>query len=221
MNHFYDRFAPNRIIVAPSLPASGSTEEGIDLPPQPVLSPEAVPLLEELLEFYEQVAREGSDHPRLQEQAAEANQRIGDIRQRLGQLEPAIAAYQQAIDLTARTPVAERGETVAIKLARMYNELGRALWALQRTDEARDAYNQALTLLNEAPRTTASRPECRYELARTYYLQSQREFTGEPPPMLGLDRGRGRGGPDGGRGPGRGPDGGHGPTILPRSAAIR
>jgi eukaryotic-like serine/threonine-protein kinase len=203
MNRIYDRFAPNRIIVAPSLPADGSSEDRIDLPPQPILSPEAVPLLEELLEFYEQFAREGSDRPRLQTPAAEAEQRIGDIRQRLGQLEPAIAAYRQALELYAHAPAEGRSETIRIKVARTYNELGRALWALQRTDEARDAHGHALTMLTEAPKECAARPECRYELARTYYLQSQREFTGEPPgPPPGPK-------PD--RGPGRGPDGGRGP----------
>ena len=216
MNRIYDRFAPNRIIVAPSLPADGSSEDGIDIPSQPTLPPEAVPLLEELLEFYEQFAREGSDHPRLQNQAAEADQRIGDIRQRLGQLEPAIAAYRKAIELYARAPAEGRSETVRIKVARTYNELGRALWALQRIDEARDAYGQALTTLSEAPAECAARPECRYELARTYYLQSQREPMGEPPgPGPGRDRGPGPGpghGHDGGRGPdGGGPGRPHGP----------
>ena len=229
MNRIYDRFAPNRIIVAPSLPAESSTEEQIDLPPQPVLSPEAVPLLEELLEFYEQVAREGSDHPRLQEQAAEADQRIGDIRQRLGQFEPAIAAYRQVIELYQRgrgeqTAPSTSRETIPIKLARTHNEMGRALAALQRNEEARDAYALALAALNSASKGCAARPECRYELARTYYLQSQREFIGEPPPGPGPEFGPGRGpGPGGGpgRGPGRGPGGGRGPDEFDRGRGPR
>ena len=59
MNRIYDRFAPNRIIVALSLPSDGSTEDRLDIPPQPTLPPEAVPLLEELLEFYEQFGARG------------------------------------------------------------------------------------------------------------------------------------------------------------------
>ncbi len=223
MNRIYDRFAPNRLVAAPSLPADGSTEEGIDIPAQPTLPPEAVPLLHELLEFYEQFAHEGGDHPRLRNQAAEAEQHIGDIRQRLGQMEPAIAAYQKAADLYSQVPADQRADTAPIKLARTYNEMGRALRALQRTDDARNAHNKALTVLAAAPRECAARPECRYELARTYYFQSQREPTGEPPPDRGPGRGpdggrgpdRGRG-PDGGRGPGRGPDGGHGPDDFGR-----
>jgi tetratricopeptide (TPR) repeat protein len=197
LNRIYEEFAPNRIVVTPGLPAESGTEDGLDLPPQPVLSPGVVPLLEELLGFYEQFARSGSDYPRLQGQAAAANQRIGDIRQRLGQFEPAIAAYRKALELYTRLPPTDAAEAARIKTARTYNELGRALRALQRTDEAEDAHVQALQTLTTVPKEVASRPECRYELARTYYLQSQRGPLAEPGRP---DRERGRG-PDG---PGRG-----------------
>jgi tetratricopeptide (TPR) repeat protein len=180
MNRIYDRFAPNRILVTPPLPAESSSEEGVELPPQPVLSPEAIPLLEELLGFYEQVAREGGDYPNLQLQAAEANQRIGDIRQRLGQMESAISAYRKGLELYARRG-ADAPDAVCIKVARTNNELGRALRTLQKTDEAREAHSQALAILREAPGDLVTRPEYRYELARTYYFQSQREQIGGPP----------------------------------------
>ena len=41
----YDRFAPTRLVATPQ----SADEEGNELPPQPVLPPEVVPLLEELL----------------------------------------------------------------------------------------------------------------------------------------------------------------------------
>jgi eukaryotic-like serine/threonine-protein kinase len=146
-----------------------------------------VRLLEELLGFYEQLAREGGDYPTLRAQAAEANHRIGDIRQRLGQFEPAISAYRQAVDLYGQAPADGRDEAERVKLARTYNELGRALRAIQRADEARDAHSRALTTLSQAPGEVAGRPECRYELARTYYFQSQRNLLAGPP---GPDRPR-------------------------------
>src|SRR5262249_9578418 len=90
LNRMYDRFAPTRLVVAPQ----PSTDDGAELPPQPVLSPEVAPILEELLLTYEQVAQSSREFPRLQPQAAEANHRIGDIRQRLGRLEDAAAAYR-------------------------------------------------------------------------------------------------------------------------------
>ena len=116
-------------MVTPIITSDGTSDAGVDLPPQPVLSPDIVPLLEELLGFYEQFARECSDYPRLRKQAAEANQRIGDIRQRLGQLEPAIAAYDKAIDLYEAQVTEPNDENALIRLARTYNELGRALRA--------------------------------------------------------------------------------------------
>lgn len=218
LNRIYDRFAPDRMVVTPALPADSSTAEGINLPPQPILSPEAAPLLEDLLGFYEQLARERGDNPKLQAQAAEANQRIGDIRQRLGQLEQAISAYHKALEFYARPLERAPDEAARIKVARTHNELGRALLALQRVDEARDAHGQALTILTEANGSAAARPEYRYELARTYYFQVRRDLP-VPPPGPGGDRPRdgfGPGGPggggSGGRGPGPGgPGGGRGP----------
>jgi tetratricopeptide (TPR) repeat protein len=206
MNRIYDRFAPSRIVVTPALSAeSTSDEEGIDLPPPPVLSPEAVRLSEELLGFYERLAQEGGGYPQLEAEAAEANQRIGDIRQRLGQFEPALTAYRKAVELYGRLEANEPDATVRIRLARTYNDLGHCLQALQRTDEARDAHTRALATLTEAPKELASRPEYRFELARTYYLEALR---GGPlgPPGPGPGRGPGRGGfgRGGPPGPGRG-----------------
>jgi tetratricopeptide (TPR) repeat protein/tRNA A-37 threonylcarbamoyl transferase component Bud32 len=181
MNRIYEQFAPNRIVVTPELPVGGTAEEGGDLLPQPVLSPEAVPLLGELLGFYEQLAREGELNPKLRRQAAEARQRIGDIRQRLGQFEPAIAAYRKAIDLYGEAAGAEASDgAVRIKVARTYNELGRALRALQRNDEAKEAHARARQTLAEAPGNPSARPEYRYELARTYYFEAQRDYPLEP-----------------------------------------
>src|SRR5207237_825700 len=109
-------------------------------------SPEAVPLLEDLLGFYEEVAAQGGDYPKLQAQSAEASQRIGDIRQRLGQFEQAIAAYRRAIELSTRPPVARTDEAMRIKVARTYNELGRVLTALRRVEEGGKAHAEALAL---------------------------------------------------------------------------
>jgi tetratricopeptide (TPR) repeat protein/tRNA A-37 threonylcarbamoyl transferase component Bud32 len=207
MNRIYDRFAPSRIVVTPGLPAGSAEGDGANLPPQPVLSPEAVPLLQDLLGFYERLAREGGDYPTLQGQAAEANQRIGDIRQRLGQLEPALAAYRKAVELYERLNATAADEAVRIRLARTHNEMGRTLRTLQRPDEAHQAHAKALKTLAGASREPASRPEYRYELARSYYFQSLPDTVAKP---LGPGR-------DGPRGPdGFGPGKPHGPDELGR-----
>ena len=119
-------------------------------------------------EVREQFAQAGSEYERLQPQAAEANQRIGDIRQRLGQYEQAIAAYRNAADLYAKPAVAI-GETTRIKSARTYNELARALQSIQRADEAREALAHALQVLTEA--TPALAGVCR-DLTRWLAVQT-------------------------------------------------
>lgn len=223
LNHIYDRFAPTRLLVTPALPADEAAGEDPVIPAQPTLSPETVQLLEELLDFYEQLAREGGDYPRLRAQAAEANQRIGEIRQRLGKFDLAAAAYQKAADLYERPAEGSLDDAARIRLARTYNEWGRTLQALQRMDASRQAHLQALATLRKAQPDAAARPEYRYELARTYYFQARRDILLRPPEPdrngrrgpagRGMDgRGPEASGPEGrgpfGRGPnGRGPEG--------------
>jgi tetratricopeptide (TPR) repeat protein len=134
----------------------------------------AAALAEDLLRTYEQIAHTGGEFPKLRDRAAEANHRIGDIRQRLGRFADAAAAYQAAIDLYAGQPLDVPGDLVRIKLARACNELGRTLASLRRFDEADRKYEQAVRTLSDAPKELADRPECRYELARAYYTLGQR-----------------------------------------------
>jgi eukaryotic-like serine/threonine-protein kinase len=184
----YDRFAPTRLVVTPPT----TTEEGADLPIQPVLPPEAILLLEELLRTYEKIAQASREFPRLQGQAAEANHRIGDIRQRLGRFDDAIAAYRTAIDIYSGLPTDSPDEAVRIKLARSYNELGRVLRLVQKAEEAGKMHAVAVKILREAPQPLADRPEFRYELARAYYTLGQQELFLGPP---GFGGGQGPKGP--------------------------
>lgn len=183
LTRLYDRFAPIRVVVTPQT----GEEEGAELPAQPVLAPEAVPLLEELLRTYEQIAQSSREFTRLQVQAAEANHRIGDIRQRLGRFEDAVTAYRTAIDIYTRLSPSTAGDALHIKTARSYNELGRTLRFLQQNEEAQEMHARAIQTLTAAPRELAARPECRFELARTWYTLGQRELFlsprgPEPPP---------------------------------------
>jgi len=198
LNRTYERFAPTRLVATP--PAS--SEEGIELPTQPALPPEAIPLLEDLLRTYERIARTGGEFPGLQARAAEANHRIGDICQRLGRWEDAATAYRSAIDLYARSLSTPGDDVRQIKLARAYSELGQTLRNLQQFDEARQMHERAIQTLTDAPASLTERPECRFELARTYYTLGQREMLLAPP---GPDRPPPHGEPGRG-GPGRGRD---------------
>src|SRR5438132_829112 len=94
LNRMYERFAPTRLLATP--PAL--TDQGAQLPLQPSLPPEGIALMEDLLRTYEQIAQAGGEFPKLKPEAAQANHRIGDIRQRLGRFEAAAAAYRLAIE---------------------------------------------------------------------------------------------------------------------------
>jgi serine/threonine protein kinase len=204
LNRTYERFAPTRLVAT----APTANDEGIELPAQPALPPEAVHLLEDLLRAYERIARSAGEFPGLQARAAEANQRIGDICQRLGRLEDAVTAYRMAIDLYQRPQADSDENDVRIRLARACNELGLTLRTLQRNEEARSMHERAIQSLTTAPASLADRPECRYELARSYYSLARRDLflsPGGPPPGLPPDGPRPPGDP--GRGPlGRGRD---------------
>jgi serine/threonine protein kinase len=194
LNRTYERFAPTRLVATPPV----ANEEGIELPSQPALPPEAVPLLEDLLRTYEKMARAGGEFPGLQARAAEANHRIGDICQRLGRSTDAVTAYRMAIDLYSRPREGPDDDSRRIKLARACNELGRTLRSLQQVDEARQMHQLAIKTLTDAPETLTERPECRFELARTYYALGEGErFLSTPGP----------GGPPPRGDPGRGPPG--------------
>jgi serine/threonine protein kinase len=183
LNRTYERFAPTRLVATPQ----AANAEGIELPPQPALPPEAVPLLEDLLRTYEQIARSAGAFPRLHGQAAEANHRIGDLRQRLGRFEDAAAAYRTAIDLYTALPPEAAGGAVRIQLARACNDLGRTLRWQQKVEEAALMTVQAIETLAEAPPALAQRPEWRYELARSLFMLGQWSLP-NPPHILGPER---------------------------------
>jgi tetratricopeptide (TPR) repeat protein/predicted Ser/Thr protein kinase len=185
LNRVYNHFAPTRMVVAPQV-----SEAGVEVPSPPTLSPEAVPLLEALLRTYERVARDGREISRLQPQAAEANSRIGDICQRLGRLDDAATAYRESIDLYTRLLSDTSDDSLRIKLARSYNELGRTLRTRQQLDQANKMHERAIQTLNDAPREFARRPECRYELARSYFLRSQWDMLQAPGGRGPAGRGR-------------------------------
>jgi eukaryotic-like serine/threonine-protein kinase len=190
LNRIYERFAPTRLVVTPQ-----TDSQGVQLPPQPALPPEAIALLEDLLVPYQAIARSGEKFPKLQSQAADANYRIGEICKRLGRFEDAVAAYRAAIDLYQRQTLDAAGGPVRIKLARTCNELGWILRALYQFDQADPLFEEALRTLSEAPRELAQRPECKYERARASLMIGQRD------PFIGPR----------GPGPDRPPPGEHGP----------
>ncbi len=102
LDSIFRQFAPDRTAPASASLRVSDAEDPIAVPVQPVLSKEAAAMLEHMLKFYDRLADQGGDDARLHRKVAEANRRVGDIRQRLGQYAESKAAYLRAIDLYAR-----------------------------------------------------------------------------------------------------------------------
>ena len=61
LDNIFDRLAPDRIVASSDHAMIGSGGDDFDIPVQPVLSPEAAALLEEVLAFYGRLAAEMGD----------------------------------------------------------------------------------------------------------------------------------------------------------------
>ena len=79
----YRNFAPQRRTATESLSLLDGDEEQT-VSAQPVLAPEHATFLQDILDFYDRLAKHSGGNVTLREEAAKANRRIGDIHQRLG-----------------------------------------------------------------------------------------------------------------------------------------
>ena len=91
LDRIFEKFAPGDSIAASSSSLTSDGSSGA------VLSPEAARLLAGMLEFYERLASQSDDDPKLLLKCAQARQRVGDIYQRLGKYESAVTSYRIAI----------------------------------------------------------------------------------------------------------------------------
>lgn len=195
LDNIFGQFAPDRIPSASTLTVVGDSDEQITVPVQPVLSKEAAALLEHMLAFYDRLAGENGDDAKLRRKIAEANRRVGDIRQRLGQYEESKAAYLRAIELYRRPAASDADADLRTEIARIQNELGNVCTALNEWETGRRSYQEALDTLKAAPAQSTANPQYQYELARTYYYlgRGPGRSPGPFPLSLGGPRGRRRG----------------------------
>jgi eukaryotic-like serine/threonine-protein kinase len=138
---------------------------------QPVVSPETAALLEDLRNVYDELGSAGGTNVGLSTEAARATRRLGDIYQRLGNYERAESAYRLALEKF--TALSERDATGQARLdvARVHNELGSIYGRASEVEMSQKEHRQALAMLEEQPNPgSESRPEHRFELARTYFF---------------------------------------------------
>jgi len=159
-------------------------------------SPETAALLENLLVFYDRLAEQISNDARVMLESAIASRRVGDIRQRLGQIDRAEAEYRRAVEKLAALVDRPGADVRAyVELARSHNEIGNVRSARFEAGSACQAHRDAMAVLESfrqpalLPETGATAgssssasfaradglsAEFRYELARTcYFLESK------------------------------------------------
>jgi serine/threonine protein kinase len=172
LDRMFERLSPSRIRIPAQAPGGGTIA-----PPSPtILSKEAAALLEEMLPFYDRLAQQTGNDDKLLAGTAQANRRVGAIRQRLGQLDEAVKAYGRAIalwdELLKRSPASSNTK---VELAQARNELGRIYTSRRQFSEARGAHMAALVLLQDDGRAASAPQSLRFELARTYYFLGSQE----------------------------------------------
>ena len=181
LDEVYVRFAPDRRSTSPQYTITDENGEEIEVPVQPVLSKETAAMLEGILKVYDRFAAQDIKNTKLRFEAAKANRRIGDIHQRLGQNEQAVAAYIRAIEKFQDLNEQEKNLEATTEIARINNELGIVYRTERKYEESKKAYSRAMTLLQDQLAKMPASNEVQYQLARTYYLQGRRPTFGFGP----------------------------------------
>ncbi len=176
LDRTFERLYPTRMGTRTQPTIDGSRGDVSAMPNAPILSKETAALLEEMLPFYDRLAQQIGNGDDLRFRTAEANRRVGAIRQRLGQSEDAVKAYQRAItlfrELDSRSPT---NSNHRLKMAQIQNELGRLFTAQRQFTEARQSHRAALSLLQPIAADPSASPAVKFELARTYFFLGLRE----------------------------------------------
>lgn len=138
-------------------------------------SEQTAALLQNLLVFYDRLAEKVGDDGRVLLESAIATRRVGDIRQRLGQIDQAAREYRKAIArLEALSEAAGADVQVSTERARNHNEIGNVHFAKFELQAAYDAHRDALRVLHGAALKQPLPEEYRYELARTCFFLAGR-----------------------------------------------
>ena len=188
------------------------TEDGETAQPvanlTPVVTEADADLLERLLKFYLDFASRNEASPEVAAQTAKAQRRVGDIYQRLGRRDEAIAAYKnartqyQVLSLRELNPSLEdilsHPDTPAtydatLAVAAISNQIRDTAAYAGDPKSAVAAYDSTVSYLSSLPDEVKSLPETRFLLAQTKI-----SFAAIPSRMSGQFGGENAGGPRGG-----------------------
>ena len=121
LDRIYERFAPP---VSDTLTDSAGPGRDGNAAVRLVLSEDAAAVLEDLLVFYDRLAKSGARDARYHEKVALGNRRGGDIRHHLSQFEQATEAYQRELDIYLELDPSSLDKRHVVAIASVYIELG-------------------------------------------------------------------------------------------------
>ena len=168
IDRVFDRLGLYRPEASASLQVGDGNDTSVEIPRPAVASKESAALMEEMLPFYDRLARETGGSESFALRAAAATRRIGDIRQRLGQYDRATASYVDAIEMYLRQAASggAKADGLLLAAAGTCNELGRTYRLERKLDQARQAHQRVVSLLGESG---GESPAGQFEVARAYY----------------------------------------------------
>ncbi len=174
LNNIYEELVPGDL---QSFVDSSAQNEGVaNQAASPMLSDEMVTVLDNLLEFYDQLAEQGGDNVELMNSSATALTRVADIYRQLGQPTKAMAHYATAIKTLDQLETHQdenRGHL--LQKARIYNEIGRLHHADNRQKEAIENHRRSLMILeNQENQSPESRNQILYETARAHHFMGRK-----------------------------------------------
>lgn len=179
LDGIYGQLSPDRVKISASSDRDGDGAElALERRGAPVeTSPEVASVLENLLVFYDRLAEQAPSDRQVMLESAIASRRVGDIRQRLGQLDQAEREYERAIAKLSAWPTAmSRDLTARTELARTYNEIGNVHSARFQFGRAHESHRHALSILDAADPATPLTEDYRYEFARTLYFLASKHL---------------------------------------------
>ena len=136
-----------------------------------VVSRHDAELLEGMLRFYDEFARQNGDDPELHREAANAYRRVGEIQQRLGEFQKAESAYHRALAIY-ETLSQESSDVTSLLTATVSikNDLGVILAMNGQAMQAEEYHREALDLLRDELKRTPDSNDVNLELCRTHNL---------------------------------------------------
>lgn len=170
LNNIYNEVVPSDLHIFEKSPSDD--EANSNTTAAPTLSDDMAGVLDNLLEFYDQLAEQGGGNQDLIASSAAALGRVADIYRQLGQPDKAMTHYTTAIATLDQLQQRDATDVFpSLQQARIYNEIGRLYYADDRQDELVDNHQKALAILEKLAEPS---PEYRnpilYEIARAHYF---------------------------------------------------